>query len=238
MAPLTLSPSHLLLLSHRSIIHLFWNEEARSLLVLSSAEFAYERHIQRKQQVGTERHRESIDYRLLAVGSKRRRCRLRAGRGKPIEPFGSPRAGCDREAHGCVNKQVSAGSAFLEEASESLRAAAAKLDERLSPLAHGLRRAARAGDDFAEQVRTRSPGELLNASSEYARQRPMLVFGVAAGVGLLLSRFAKSTRPTSASPTSDWGQTRAQSAQMSLQTRGGATAEHQFPDALMPDWTS
>jgi ElaB/YqjD/DUF883 family membrane-anchored ribosome-binding protein len=139
---------------------------------------------------------------------------------------------------GALNKQVSAGSAFLEEASESLRAAAAKLDERLSPLAHGLRRAARAGDDFAEQVRTRSPGELLNASSEYARQRPMLVFGVAAGVGLLLSRFAKSTRPTSASPTSDWGQTRAQSAQMSLQTRGVQPPEHQFPDALMPDWTS
>jgi ElaB/YqjD/DUF883 family membrane-anchored ribosome-binding protein len=111
--------------------------------------------------------------------------------------------GATEKLTGALNKQVSAGSAFLEEASESLRAAAAKLDEKLSPLAHGLRRAARAGDDFAEQVRTRSPGELLNASSEYARQRPMLVFGVAAGVGLLLSRFAKSTRPTSASPTSD-----------------------------------
>src|SRR4051794_15404199 len=143
------------------------------------------------------------------------------------EPSGGTRPRSSR-AHwkltGALDKQVSAGAAFLEEASDSLRAAAAKLDERLSPLAHGLRRAARAGDDFAEQIRTRSPGELLNASSEYARQRPLLVFGVAAGVGLLLSRFAKSTRPTSASPTSDWGQTRAQSAQMSLQTRGGATA--------------
>ena len=62
---------------------------------------------------------------------------------------------------GALDKQVSAGAAFLEEASDSLRAAAAKLGERLSPLAHGLRRAARAGDDFAEQIRTRSPGELL-----------------------------------------------------------------------------
>jgi ElaB/YqjD/DUF883 family membrane-anchored ribosome-binding protein len=119
---------------------------------------------------------------------------------------------------GALNKQVSAGSAFLEEASESLRAAAAKLDERLSPLAHGLRRVARAGDDFAEQVRTRSPGELLNASSEYARQRPMLLFGVAAGVGLLLSRFAKSTGQTGAPPSSDGRHTHAQSTQSRVQT--------------------
>jgi hypothetical protein len=117
-----------------------------------------------------------------------------------------------------LNKQLSAGAAFLEEASKSLRAAAAKLDERLSPVADGLRRAARAGDDLAEQVRTRSPGELLNAGSAYARERPLLVFGAAAGVGLLLSRFAKSTRPTSARPTSDWRHTRAQSTQFRVQT--------------------
>jgi hypothetical protein len=138
------------------------------------------------------------------------------------QPIRSGALGRDKteKLTGALDKQVSAGAAFLEEASDSLRAAAAKLDERLSPLAHGLRRAARAGEDFAEQVRTRSPGELLNASSEYARQRPLLVFGAAAGMGLLLSRFAKSTRPTSASPTSDLGQTRAQLSQTSLQTRG------------------
>jgi ElaB/YqjD/DUF883 family membrane-anchored ribosome-binding protein len=117
-----------------------------------------------------------------------------------------------------LDKQLSAGAAFLEEASESLRAAAAKLDERLSPLADGLRRVARAGDDFAQQVRTRSPGELLNAGSEYARERPLLVLGAAAGVGLLLSRFAKSTGQTGAPPTSDWRHTRAQSTQSRVQT--------------------
>jgi ElaB/YqjD/DUF883 family membrane-anchored ribosome-binding protein len=130
-----------------------------------------------------------------------------------------------------LDKQLSAGAAFLEEASKSLRAAAAKLDERLSPLAHGLRSAARAGDDLAEQVRTRSPAELVDEGSNYARQRPLLVFGAAAGVGLLLSRFAKSTRPTSASPTSDWGQTRAQSAQMSLRTRGVQPPDSRRSDA-------
>jgi hypothetical protein len=118
-----------------------------------------------------------------------------------------------------LDKQLSAGAAFLEEASESLRAAAAKLDERLSPLAHGLRRAARAGDEFAEQVRTRSPGELLNGGSDYARQRPLLVFGAAAGVGLLLSRFAKSTRQTSAPTTSDRAQAGVRSAPFWMQTR-------------------
>jgi ElaB/YqjD/DUF883 family membrane-anchored ribosome-binding protein len=117
-----------------------------------------------------------------------------------------------------LDKQLSAGAAFLEEASESLRAAAAKLDERLPPVAHGLRSAAQAGNDLAEQVRTRSPGELLDAGSDYARQKPLLVFGAAAAVGLVLSRFAKSTRQTSAPANSDWRQTRAQSTQLRVQT--------------------
>jgi ElaB/YqjD/DUF883 family membrane-anchored ribosome-binding protein len=117
-----------------------------------------------------------------------------------------------------LDKQLSAGAAFLEEASKSLRAAAAKLDERLSPLAHGLRSAARAGDDLAEQVRTRSPAELLDGGSNYARQRPLLVFGAAAGVGLLLSRFAKSTGQTGAPPSSDGRHTHAQSTQSRVQT--------------------
>jgi ElaB/YqjD/DUF883 family membrane-anchored ribosome-binding protein len=117
-----------------------------------------------------------------------------------------------------LDKQLSAGAAFLEEASESWRAAAAKLDEGLPPVAHGLRSAAQAGNDLAEQVRTRSPGELLEAGSDYARQKPLLVFGAAAAVGLLLSRFAKSTRQTSAPANSDWRQTRAQSTQFRVQT--------------------
>jgi len=117
-----------------------------------------------------------------------------------------------------LDKQLSAGAAFLEEASESLRAAAAKLDERLPPVAYGLRSAAQAGNDLAEQVRTRSPGELLEAGSDYARQKPLLVFGAAAAVGLLLSRFAKSTRQTSAPANSSWRQTRAQSTQFRVQT--------------------
>jgi ElaB/YqjD/DUF883 family membrane-anchored ribosome-binding protein len=118
-----------------------------------------------------------------------------------------------------LDKQLSAGAAFLEEASESLRAAAAKLDDRLPPVAYGLRSAAQAGNDLAEQVRTRSPGELLDAGSDYARQKPLLVFGAAAAVGLVLSRFAKSTRQTSAPANSDWRQTRAQSTQLRVQTR-------------------
>jgi hypothetical protein len=37
-----------------------------------------------------------------------------------------------------LGKQLSAGAGFIEEASESLRAAAAKLHERLSPVAYGF----------------------------------------------------------------------------------------------------
>ena len=117
-----------------------------------------------------------------------------------------------------LDKQLSAGADFLEDASESLRVAAAKLDDKLPPLAHGLRSAARAGDDLAEQVRIKSPGELLDAGFKFARQRPLLVFGAAAGVGLLLSRLTKSTRET-APPTSDRAETGARSAPFWMQTR-------------------
>jgi ElaB/YqjD/DUF883 family membrane-anchored ribosome-binding protein len=92
-----------------------------------------------------------------------------------------------------LSKQLSTGAGFVEEASESLRAAAAELDDALPPIAYALRTAASRGDEIAEQIRTKSLGELLDAGSAYARQNPLIVFGAAAGVGLLLSRFAKSS---------------------------------------------
>jgi ElaB/YqjD/DUF883 family membrane-anchored ribosome-binding protein len=92
-----------------------------------------------------------------------------------------------------LSKQLSTGAGFVEEASESLRAAAAELDDALPPIAYALRTAASRGDEIAEQIRTKSLGELLEAGSAYARQNPLIVFGAAAGVGLLLSRFAKSS---------------------------------------------
>src|SRR4051812_23954173 len=92
-----------------------------------------------------------------------------------------------------LSKQLSTGAGFVEEASESLRAAAAELDETLPPIAYALRTAASRGDELAEQIRTKTLGELLEEGSAYARRNPMLVFGAAAGVGLLLSRFAKSS---------------------------------------------
>jgi hypothetical protein len=118
-----------------------------------------------------------------------------------------------------LGKQLSTGAGFIEEASASLRAAAAKLDERLSPLAYGLRAAARSGDDLAEQLRTRSLAQLLNAGSTYARQKPLLVFGAAAAVGLLLSRFAKSTRQRSAARDWESPQIGSRSAQSAMDTR-------------------
>jgi ElaB/YqjD/DUF883 family membrane-anchored ribosome-binding protein len=109
-----------------------------------------------------------------------------------------------------LSKQLSTGAGFVEEASESLRAAAAELDETLPPIAFALRTAASRGDDLAEQIRTKSLGELLDAGSAYARQNPLIVFGAAAGVGLLLSRFAKSSgrrpQPRTAPPRSGGSQ--------------------------------
>jgi hypothetical protein len=117
-----------------------------------------------------------------------------------------------------LSKQLSTGAGFVEEASESLRAAAAELDETLPPVAFMLRSAANRGDDIAEQIRTKSLGELLEAGSAYARQNPLLVFGAAAGVGLLLSRFAKSSGEIRRPPQR---QQSAQSRPRSIQSSAG-----------------
>jgi ElaB/YqjD/DUF883 family membrane-anchored ribosome-binding protein len=118
-----------------------------------------------------------------------------------------------------LSKQLSTGAGFFEEASESLRAAAAELDETLPPLAYALRTAASRADDVAEQVRTKSLGELLEAGSAYARHNPLVVFGVAAGAGLLLSRFAKSSGQTRAPQYRSAAPQRPRSTQSSAQNR-------------------
>jgi ABC-type transporter Mla subunit MlaD len=120
-----------------------------------------------------------------------------------------------------LSKQLSTGAGFFEEASESLRAAAAELDDALPPVAHALRTAASRSDDLAEQIRTKSLGELLEAGSNYARQNPLLVFGAAAGVGMLLSRFAKSGGQISAAPRAGSGPSGQGGTQRTVQTRPG-----------------
>jgi ElaB/YqjD/DUF883 family membrane-anchored ribosome-binding protein len=128
-----------------------------------------------------------------------------------------------------LSKQLSSGAGFFEEASESLRAAAAELDDALPPVAYALRTAASRGDDLAEQIRTKTLGELLEEGSAYARRNPMLVFGAAAGVGLLLSRFAKSSSQAGArrgpqSGASRSGASRSRGSQSSGQMRSGQSA--------------
>src|SRR5947209_3320953 len=123
-----------------------------------------------------------------------------------------------------LSKQLSTGAGFVEEASESLRAAAAELDDTLPPVAYALRTAANRGDDLAEQIRTRTLGELLEEGSAYARRNPMLIFGAAAGVGLLLSRSAKSSAQANARRSPQPGAPRPRSAQSSGQTRSGQSS--------------
>jgi ABC-type transporter Mla subunit MlaD len=123
-----------------------------------------------------------------------------------------------------LSKQLSTGAGFVEEASESLRAAAAELEDTLPPIAFALRTAASRGDDLAEQIRTKTLGELLEEGSAYARRNPMLVFGAAAGVGLLLSRFAKSSGEANARRGPQSGAPRSRSAQSSGQTRSGQSS--------------
>jgi ElaB/YqjD/DUF883 family membrane-anchored ribosome-binding protein len=123
-----------------------------------------------------------------------------------------------------LSKQLSTGASFVEEASESLRAAAAELEDTLPPVAFALRTAASRGDELVEQIRTKTLGELLEEGSAYARRNPMLVFGAAAGVGLLLSRFAKSSGQANTQRRPQSGTYRQGGTQSSGQMRSGQSS--------------
>jgi hypothetical protein len=85
--------------------------------------------------------------------------------------------------------------------SNAIRAAADNLDQdvpQLAPLAHG---AADQLTDLSDALADRSAAELFQASADFARRRPALVFGATALGGFLLFRLLNASS-TAAYPES------------------------------------
>lgn len=78
-----------------------------------------------------------------------------------------------------------------------------------SSIASYAEQAAQGMDRFSNSLRQQDLGSIINQSKDLARRQPALFFGTAVGIGLLLSRFIKSSASsstqTSSSSESDMG---------------------------------
>jgi ElaB/YqjD/DUF883 family membrane-anchored ribosome-binding protein len=97
-----------------------------------------------------------------------------------------------------VQRQVRGAADVVAEVADSVRVAARRLEETMPQAAFVARTAARRIEDFSETVREQSPRELLQAGSEFARRRPVVVFGATAAMGFLMFRLLNAAPPARA----------------------------------------
>ncbi|MBV9481320.1 MAG: hypothetical protein JO249_11285 [Acidobacteria bacterium] len=104
------------------------------------------------------------------------------------------------------NQQVAAGADLVGNLGASVRAAGKHLDSDAPQIARLLFSAAETIEQSADQLRGQSIDELARSTAEFARQRPEIVFSVAAVSGFLLFRLLNAgisaTGPTYRSPYS------------------------------------
>jgi hypothetical protein len=81
---------------------------------------------------------------------------------------------------------------------ESARAAAERLDQNAPQLAGLVRNAADRAEEFSQDLRDQSVGDLIRMASDFTRKQPALVFGLASLAGFLAFRVLKSRPPESA----------------------------------------
>ena len=87
-----------------------------------------------------------------------------------------------------ANQQVAAGADFVGHVAASVRAAGEHLESKAPQVARLVFSAAETIEQSADQLRGQSIDALARSTAEFARQRPEIVFGVAAVSGFLLFR--------------------------------------------------
>jgi hypothetical protein len=102
-----------------------------------------------------------------------------------------------------ADRQVGAGAEMVARVSNAIRTAADNLDQdvpQLAPLVHG---AADQLADLSDALADRSAAELFQATSDFARSRPALVFGATALGGFLLFRLLNASSSPAHAETND-----------------------------------
>jgi hypothetical protein len=93
-----------------------------------------------------------------------------------------------KQAKGFLNMQVTAGADMVNHVVESARAAAERLDQNAPQLAGLVRNAADRAEEFSQDLRDQSVGDLIRTASDFTRKQPALVFGLASLAGFRVPR--------------------------------------------------
>ena len=99
-----------------------------------------------------------------------------------------------------LNQQVAVGADLVGRLSRSVRVAADDLERDAPQLAPAFRSAAEGLTQFSATIRGQSFQELSRTASEFAREKPVLLFGAAALCGFALLRIFKAGSSTSLQP--------------------------------------
>jgi hypothetical protein len=91
-----------------------------------------------------------------------------------------------------LNNQVRAGADLVGNVAQSMNLAADNLGQSSPQLAGLTRTAARKIESFSTELRSKSPDDLFEDASAFARRQPAVVFGAAAILGFALFRMLKS----------------------------------------------
>jgi hypothetical protein len=123
--------------------------------------------------------------------------KLKAKVGEAVEPVKEKAAQAARE-------QKEAGAGQVQKVAQAVHGAARELESQMPKVANLIHDAGDHIDRMAANIRDKSLEEIVNSVRDFARQQPALVFGGAMVVGLLLSRFLKSSPNTMASQGRDY----------------------------------
>ncbi len=117
---------------------------------------------------------------------------------------------------GLLQGQMEAGASYVSLMSDTANAAARNLDDKAPELARLLRDVAGRTDRFADNLRHRSPDEIIDMAANYARENPRVFVGGAIAMGFLLSRILKSA------PSHEAGVSEASATRNALSPSGSA----------------
>lgn len=98
----------------------------------------------------------------------------------------------NEQVRSLADRQVSVGADLVAHIADAFRSAADSLDENVPQLSDMARGAADRIEDLSETVRDQSAADLLQATADFARRRPALLFGATALTGFLLFRLFKA----------------------------------------------
>lgn len=92
-----------------------------------------------------------------------------------------------------VGQQIASGGELIGHVADSTKSAADELEQHAPVLAGIVRQASDSIAALSSELKTRSVDELVQSTSDLARRRPELVFGVSAVLGFLAFRVLTSS---------------------------------------------